>query len=541
MTGSDTFKVIANDGHHDSAAALVGIGVDDQAPTCSDASPASANEDTQQAGNLVCGDLDNDTLFYGIVGQPAHGTAAINATSGHWTYTPDADYNGTDSFTADATDGALSSNAATISVTIDPVNDAPDCTAGTSTGDEETQQSGTVSCTDVEGDSITYQLGTGSSKGTAVVNSDGSWTYQPLVNRNGTDSFTFKATDGSLTSAPATMSLTIVDVNDPPVAKFDAKSFTVTSTTTINVTANDVSGPFIGAVTSEPTDTVTVTGTSGGAKGILSIAAGGHGVVYDPRGCSTGDDTFSYTITDSHGATATASVFVTLNRPGTAGLSTKPITDTPALSFITGSTIGSTTPMKLSWCGALASGKLKSYRVDQSTNGGSSYKTLLKATKSTSSTRSLGTSTRYRWRAQTTDTRARKGSYRTSLVARLARVEDSSSSVVYAGSWLTHSTSSVSGGTEHYTTTAGASATVTVGTTARAFAIVGPRSSTRGSFQVYVDGVAVATVSEKVSGSTLYKRVLYTRSLTPGTTHTIAVVASGNGRVDLDAILTLGS
>ena len=80
--------------------------------------------------------------------------------------------------------------------------------------------------------------------------------------------------------------------------------------------------------------------------------------------------------------------------------------------------------MKLSWCGALASGKLKSYRVDQSTNGGSSYKTLLKATKSTSSTRSLGTSTRYRWRAQTTDTRARKGSYRTSLVSRLARVED---------------------------------------------------------------------------------------------------------------------
>ena len=82
---------------------------------------------------------------------------------------------------------------------------------------------------------------------------------------------------------------------------------------------------------------------------------------------------------------------------------------------------------------------------------------------------------------------------------------------------------------------------MTVGTTVRAFAIVGPRSTGRGSFQVYVDGVAVATVSEKVSGSTLYKRVLYTRSLTSGTTHTIAVVASGNGRVDLDAFLTLGS
>ena len=164
VTGSDTFRVIANDGHHDSPAALVGIGVDDQAPTCSDASPASANEDTQQAGNLVCGDLDNDTLFYGIVGQPAHGTAAINA-SGTWTYTPDADYNGTDSFTADATDGALSSNAATVSVTIDPVNDAPRCTPGTSSGDEETAQSGTVSCTDPEGDSISYAKGYGPGHG----------------------------------------------------------------------------------------------------------------------------------------------------------------------------------------------------------------------------------------------------------------------------------------------------------------------------------------------------------------------------------------
>ena len=51
----------------------------------------------------------------------------------------------------------------------------------------------------------------------------------------------------------------------------------------------------------------------------------------------------------------------------------------------------------------------------------------------------------------------------------------------------------------------------------------------------------MATVSEKVTGSTLYKRVLYTRSLTPRETHIIAVIADGNGRMDLDAILTLSS
>ncbi len=286
---------------------------------------------------------------------------------------------------------------------------------------------------------------------------------------------------------------------------------------------------------------MTVTAATGSSKGILSIASNGKGVVYDPRGCATGDDTFSYEITDGHGATSHASVFVTLARPGTNGLSKKPITDTPAVAFVTGSTIGSTTPMRLSWCGATSGGAVKAYRVDQSTNGGSSYKGLLKSTKGTSTTRNLGLSTRYRWRAQTTDKKNRTGAYRSSLVSRLARTEDGSASIVYAGTWQTHSTSSASGGTERFTSTAGDSATLTVGSTIRAFAIVGPRSSTRGSFQVYVDGVAVATVSEKVSGSTLYRRVLYTRSLTPGTTHTISVVASGNGRVDLDAILTLGS
>ncbi len=168
-TGADSFRVIANDGARDSLFALVGIGVDDQAPSCTGATPASANEDTAQGGNLACTDPDGDTLFYEIVGQPAHGTASINSTTGHWTYTPATDYNGSDSFTAGATDGALSSNAATIDVTIDPVNDAPDCTPATSSGDEETPQSGTLSCIDVEGDSVSYAKGTGPSKGTATV------------------------------------------------------------------------------------------------------------------------------------------------------------------------------------------------------------------------------------------------------------------------------------------------------------------------------------------------------------------------------------
>ena len=164
---------------------------------------------------------------------------------------------------------------------------------------------------------------------------------------------------------------------------------------------------------------------------------------------------------------------------------------------------------------------------------------MIKSTRSTSSTRNLAVSTMYRWRARTTDSAGRTGAYRTSLVARMARYQDTSTSIVYTGPWTTSPTSSASGGTERFTTFAGATATLTLPSTVRSFAIVGPRSSTRDRSGCYVDGVAVATVSEKVSGPTLYRRVLYVRSSRPATSHTIQLVAVGNGRVDLDAILTL--
>ena len=544
VTGADSFTVIANDGASDSLPALVGIGVDNQAPVCSNPSAASGNEDVQLTGLLSCTDADADTLSYLVAGQPSHGGATINPTTGHWTYTPDADYNGADSFTVAASDGVDQSNAATVSITLDPVNDAPDCSPGSSSGNEETSQSGTASCTDVDlgAGTLTYAVSTIPTKGTVTVfdTTTGDWTYVPLVNRTGADSFKVTASDGQLTSTAATISLTLVDVNDAPVAKTDTKTISATSTTTISVTGNDFSGPVIGGVTSEPTDAVTVTSATGASRGSLSIAAGGQGIVYDPRGCGSGDDTFSYTITDSHGATATAAVFVTIARPGTHGLSKKPITDTPTIAFVSGSTIGSTTPMKLTWCGVTAGGAVKAYRIDQSTNGGSSYKSMIKSTKGTSSTRNLGVSTQYRWRARTTDKKGRVSSYRTSLVARTARYQDTSSSIVYSGPWTSSSTSSASGGTEQFTTFAGADATLLVPSTVRSFAIVGPRSASRGSFQVLVDSVVVATVSEKAS-STQYRRVLFVGSLTPGTSHTIQLVAVGNGRVDLDAILTLGT
>ncbi len=347
------------------------------------------------------------------------------------------------------------------------------------------------------------------------------------------------ASDGLLTSSPATISLTIADVNDPPVAKeTKPRIVKATTTTSLPVLADDSAGPL------EPTDTVTVTSVTAALRGTVSIAAGGKSVVYDPRGCLYGGDTFKYTITDGGGKTASASVLVTVARPGTNGLSKKPITDAPAAAFVTGSTIGSTIPTRLTWCGVTASGtSIRSYRLEQSTNGGSSYGSVLfKKTTAKSSTRSLKPGTAYRWRARSTDKAGRTGSFRTSSVSRLTLTQDTSASVSYpTGTWTASSTTSASGGSERFAAAAGASASITLPSTARAFAIVGPRSKTLGSFDVFVDGTKVATVTEKASVTgTQYRHVLYSRSLASGT-HTVKLVAVGNGRVYLDAFLALGS
>ena len=69
-------------------------------------------------------DVDGDTLTAVLVSGPAHGTLTLNA-DGSFTYTPDANYNGSDSFTYKANDGSADSNVATVSLTVSAVNDAP--------------------------------------------------------------------------------------------------------------------------------------------------------------------------------------------------------------------------------------------------------------------------------------------------------------------------------------------------------------------------------------------------------------------------------
>ncbi len=329
--------------------------------------------------------------------------------------------------------------------------------------------------------------------------------------------------------------------NDAPDARADAFTVDATGAGTLAVLDNDVSAPASGPVTPEPAPTLAVTALTQGTKVSVSIAADGAGVRYNARACATGDDSFTYTVRDGEGRTDTATVSITIARPGQDGLSSSPITDRPTVGFIADSTIDVTVPARLSWCGVTRRGSgVRSYIVQASGNAGATYPmTVISRSTARSIRRDLPVGPTFRWRARTTDTAGRTGSWRYSSTARVTRYQETDPALTFAGAWTTHATGNASGGGQRSAGAAGASASVTL-TDVRQFAIVGPRSANRGSFEVWVDGAKVATVSERAS-ATVHRRVLYVGGLArgPGVSHAIEVRAVGDGRIDIDAVLAL--
>jgi len=127
--GPDSFTFKANDGLVDSNIATVSVTVThvNHAPVAN-GQAVSTLEDVAKAIALSATDVDADPLSFSIVAGPAHG--ALSGAAPNLTYTPAANYNGTDTFTFKANDGMVDSNIATVTLTITAVNDAPSFTKG---------------------------------------------------------------------------------------------------------------------------------------------------------------------------------------------------------------------------------------------------------------------------------------------------------------------------------------------------------------------------------------------------------------------------
>ncbi|HZM42861.1 MAG TPA: tandem-95 repeat protein [Acidimicrobiales bacterium] len=202
---------------------------------------------------------------------------------------------------------------------------APVATGQTASTNEDVAATLTLAGSDADGDPLTFSVVTGSGPSHGALGPIGTpacsggtpnacsaaVTYTPTGNYNGPDSFQFRVRDGIVNSGAATVSLTVVAVNDGPDAVDD------------DVTVEQDSGANALAVLANDSDadgdTLTIVATAGGANGTVTITGGGTGVSYTPNAGFNGFDSFSYTVNDGHGATDTATVHVEVAAPGGGG------------------------------------------------------------------------------------------------------------------------------------------------------------------------------------------------------------------------------
>lgn len=242
--GSDSFAFKANDGSDDSNTALVSITVNavNDAPAAQNQN-ASTDEDLAIIITLPATDVENDPLTYSIETVPTNGV--LGAVSGNQvTYTPNLNFNGSDSFTFKANDGQADSNVATVNITINPVNDPPVASGQNITTDEDTAVTITLSASDPEGNPLSYAVVSEPANGALSAVADNQVTYTPGANFNGQDSFTFKANDGQTDGNTALISITVNAVNDAPIlAPIGNKSVTKPETLQFTAIATDPESP----------------------------------------------------------------------------------------------------------------------------------------------------------------------------------------------------------------------------------------------------------------------------------------------------------
>ncbi|PLX71281.1 MAG: hypothetical protein C0614_14430, partial [Desulfuromonas sp.] len=322
------YTVVDEDGATDEAMVTVVVeGVNDPPVAIDDA--YTTNEDTPitiPAEGILANDFDveDDPLSSMLVDGPEFGTLAFNE-DGSFTYSPNENFFGTDSFTYIANDGDADSNVATVTINVLPVNDAPvaiddpgdpnDPNSVNADPDAFTTPEDTplvISIANILSNDIDIEDGTPNfdgitvttNNGTLVNNGDGTLTYTPDPDYNGGDSFVYQVVDSEGLTATATVAITVLPVDDVPDAIDDG--FTINEDTSLTiplpgVLANDSIGGDGG--------TLAVVTNTNPANGSLTLNPDGS-FSYTPNSGFNGTDSFTYSIQDIDGDKDTATVTI---------------------------------------------------------------------------------------------------------------------------------------------------------------------------------------------------------------------------------------
>ena len=261
---------------------------------------------------------DSDIVFAGLIDD-------VNTALEGLTFAPTSDYNGPASVRIISRDMGSSGSGGeqidddTISISVNAVNDNPVAADDEYSTSEDipltiTAASGLLSNdSDIDGDTLSAVTVAGPTNGNLALNADGSFTYTPNLNFNGTDSFTYRASDGGLQSEIRTVTLNVAAVNDPSVSNDD--SYTIGQLTVLELDAAD--GVLINDtdVEADPLQAILINGPQNGQ---LILNADGS-LTYTPNATFFGVDTFTYRSLDGTDPGSIATVRINVQQTVTSG------------------------------------------------------------------------------------------------------------------------------------------------------------------------------------------------------------------------------
>lgn len=347
--GSDAFSVTVTDGNGGTVTQTVNVTVAsvNDGPLADVSVEITTDEDVAVSGTLLAQDIEGDTLTWSLSGTPANGSVSLDGASGTYTYTPNANYSGDDSFDVVVTDAHGATTTQTVKVSINAVNDAP-VTASTSTvttGEDKTV-SGIIAATDVDGDALNWSVTTAAAHGTIALNTaTGAYSYTPNANFSGADSFIVTIADASgattqqrvdvtvnaQADAPTLSVVTPVIIPDVPLPPTDIVSILLGGSGEDdewdNVTvALDIASALVDTdgseslairITGVPTDGVLSAGVANGDGSWSLTAADLAGLTITTKHFTSYTLNVAATATESDGSTATSTASVTVKMDST--------------------------------------------------------------------------------------------------------------------------------------------------------------------------------------------------------------------------------
>lgn len=305
-TGPDSFTYKISDGVSESAVLTVNLTVVNHAPQAvGDSLFTNRNSDlTVVVDDLLQNDagLDDDPVTFALVATTPNGTLTDNG-DGTFTYSPNAGFEGTDSFTYNLSDGLETS--ATVTAEIEVANSAPVAAADHYTVDHDrvlTVAAGDLLVNDLDfnGDPLTVALVQDVSHGALTLNADGSFTYTPQAGFTGIDRFSYKLSDGSDESEPVFVTVKVGNTAPTVFGGYEQtphdQSLTVDAGSGLFANAQDTEG-----------DTLTWTIVSDVRYGTLAVSADGS-YTYVPDAGFTGKDSFTFRVSDGLKSSTTQTV-----------------------------------------------------------------------------------------------------------------------------------------------------------------------------------------------------------------------------------------